>query len=115
MFFDIYKADLKVKASILGSVFKLNIELPLDKYERERHICFMFSSNNFYIINHELKFTKIPDKGTDIDTISLSLDEEMLKVMHLCLMKNKKQFSVIKIYIELCDIVGSIKKELEEK
>lgn len=115
MFFEIYGADLKVKAAINGSVFKLNIELPLDKGGRDRHIAFIFSTNNFYIINHELKYTKIPDKGTDIDTVSLALDDEMMNLLNLCLKKNISKFKSIKIYVELCEIVESMKKELEAK
>ncbi|MGL4451179.1 MAG: hypothetical protein ACRCTZ_08325 [Sarcina sp.] len=116
MYFETYSRDLSVKVVLKATVLKLNIELPKsEKDKNEKYLNIMFSLNDFSSISNDIKFEKIPDKGFEVDSLSLAIDNDLLKNLYLCLKKNVQTFSNIKIYNELLKIVEETKDSIGGK
>ncbi|MGL5716381.1 MAG: hypothetical protein ACRCXX_13695 [Cetobacterium sp.] len=110
MYFETYSKDLAVRAMLKATVLKLNIELPKQPGQNDKHLYIMFSLNDFSVLSHSMKFEAIPEKGFEVDVLSLSLDSVFLKSLFLCLKKNENDFDNIKIYNELLKIVTETKE-----
>lgn len=116
MYFETYKKELSIRVIVKTTLLKLNIELPKTKEkESDKYFNIIFSLNDFSFISDELKFEKIPDKGFEVDALSLAIDSELLNNLHLCLKKNLNEFGNIKVYSELTQMIKEIKEQLGGK